>query len=803
MGGARLWAASVVRRRLTATVLLAVLAGLAGGVVLTTVGVARRTSSALDRYLDQPNLTTSLVIACPKGMTEEGVQGDPGTVCGTTDNVLAVAREVVRSPLVGSVVPMATLVTGLRSTAGQPWFPTIQYAALDGWQGLPNAPVVVAGRLPASGAADEAAMNERLARELGLTVGDSFEMGNYLADQRGDAVTQGEDSVPAGPRSELHLTGIIRAVDDVAPDPERIVVTTAGWWRANGSDDLAGYGKGVAVHLVDRRNEPQLDASLRAAMPDRLFDVSSYQASTEATRRVIELQAGAAWAVALVALVAVVGFVGQALGREAARDLSDRATLITLGMTRRGMVAGSALRMLPSAIGAALIAGVATVLASPVGPVGLGRRIEIHPGIRADMTVLAVGSMCIVGVVVAIPTMAAVFTLRRGSRQPQPRFRSLPVGTPTSVRAGLSFLGRSDQSAVVGAVVGTAVAVAVVVSAIAVSSSYTSLLAAPERFGQTWDVVLGDFGSPEETADGRAAIAGVDGIDDINTTRSTEASIGDDPVFVVSFLEPTGVVGPEVLEGRAPTTATEIAVGTSTMADEHLALGDEVTLRSPVDGSLVGPLRVVGRVVPNDGVDTAQSPGRGVVVTDELFDRIDVNTTGQSLLIAASDGVGADTLVERLRAAFGGSVAPARAPEDVVNLERVSTVPALLAALVGLLALSALVNALLNVLGRRRRDIAILRSLGFARSQVLGSALTVATAVSAAAVVLGVPLGLVVARWAWGLLETRLGVRSGVVVPVGWVLVVAVVTVVVAEVVSLIPGLRAARIRAAEALRSE
>jgi ABC-type lipoprotein release transport system permease subunit len=69
--------------------------------------------------------------------------------------------------------------------------------------------------------------------------------------------------------------------------------------------------------------------------------------------------------------------------------------------------------------------------------------------------------------------------------------------------------------------------------------------------------------------------------------------------------------------------------------------------------------------------------------------------------------------------------------------------------------------------------------------------------------VLGLPLGVIVARHAWGLVESRLGIESAVVVPTGWVVVVAASTLVVAQLTSLVPGRRASRIRAAEALRAD
>jgi putative ABC transport system permease protein len=69
--------------------------------------------------------------------------------------------------------------------------------------------------------------------------------------------------------------------------------------------------------------------------------------------------------------------------------------------------------------------------------------------------------------------------------------------------------------------------------------------------------------------------------------------------------------------------------------------------------------------------------------------------------------------------------------------------------------------------------------------------------------VLGIPAGLVIGRSAWAIVARRLGIDYHI--PFPWLaLTVAVPAIfVVANLIAVAPGQRAARIRPADALRSE
>ena len=104
---------------------------------------------------------------------------------------------------------------------------------------------------------------------------------------------------------------------------------------------------------------------------------------------------------------------------------------------------------------------------------------------------------------------------------------------------------------------------------------------------------------------------------------------------------------------------------------------------------------------------------------------------------------------------------------------------------------------------RRAGDLAVLKALGFVASQVRASVAWQATTLAAVGSVLGIPAGLVIGRSAWAIVARRLGIDSHI--PVPWLAVSMAVpgAIVMANLIAVVPGRRAARIRPATALRAE
>jgi ABC-type antimicrobial peptide transport system permease subunit len=130
-------------------------------------------------------------------------------------------------------------------------------------------------------------------------------------------------------------------------------------------------------------------------------------------------------------------------------------------------------------------------------------------------------------------------------------------------------------------------------------------------------------------------------------------------------------------------------------------------------------------------------------------------------------------------------------------------VPLVLAGLLAFLAVASATHALFVTIRRRRRDLAVLKTLGFTRRQVSSSIAWQATTIGLAALVIGIPLGLVLGRVGWTLLANELGAVAEPIWPVGAALLAVPVTLVFVNLLAYFPGRLAARTRPAAVLRSE
>ena len=109
------------------------------------------------------------------------------------------------------------------------------------------------------------------------------------------------------------------------------------------------------------------------------------------------------------------------------------------------------------------------------------------------------------------------------------------------------------------------------------------------------------------------------------------------------------------------------------------------------------------------------------------------------------------------------------------------------------MAAAVLAHVLAVAARARRRDIAILRALGFSRSQTLRTIAWQSTIYAVGALLIGIPVGVVLGRAVWRAYAANLGAVPQAVVPLTACLAVAVATLVLAVVLSIVPGLRVVR----------
>ena len=100
-------------------------------------------------------------------------------------------------------------------------------------------------------------------------------------------------------------------------------------------------------------------------------------------------------------------------------------------------------------------------------------------------------------------------------------------------------------------------------------------------------------------------------------------------------------------------------------------------------------------------------------------------------------------------------------PAEIANYGRLRTTPLVLAGVLAALAVATVTHALVASVRRRRRDFAILKTLGFARRQVSATVVWQASTMLVIALAVGLPLGVAAGRWAWTVVAEQLGTAAG------------------------------------------
>jgi hypothetical protein len=470
----------------------------------------------------------------------------------------------------------------------------------------------------------------------------------------------------------------------------------------------------------------------------------------------------------------------------------------SLGASRRARAAAHVLTSsVPVVVGLA-VATAGAVVASRWFPTGTAGRIEPAPGTSVDLVVLIPG-----GMLVLATSAAAWLGTRRPAhlaRRPRPPVRlpsDLPVSVVTGLRAALGAgrHGTPTRSAVLAVVAG----VAGVLAATVFGASLVRLTDTPSRYGWNWDlgVGLGDLLTDDEALDAAAKVVGDERVEAATLVRIDNVILDDREEFSYAFRPIVGEQLLTIVDGRAPRADGEIALGGTSLEAMDVSIGDEVRGRG-ADGEAV-PLRVVGQAL--FPVVESTDPARGVSMTAATFDELASPGSGfPELYVRAADGVDLD----RLAADLGdiGVVGRDTPPPAIVNLRGVDRVPLTLAAFLAVLAAVASAHALVTALNRRRRELAVLRTLGFVRRQLATTIVVHALLFGVVGLLAGVPLGFGVGRQAWRAVAGGLGFASDVATP-AWAALMIPGVIGLLLVIAALPARSAGRTPAADLLRAE
>jgi FtsX-like permease family len=803
-----LWvAAHVLRTRWRGWVLLSLLVAVGGGLVLAAAAGARRTDSAYPRFLQASEASDVEVSPARTGLG------------GYFRALAQLPGAAVVAPAVGLNVQPAGAPAGGSAVAE---------VAVDGrlWHQV-DIPKLLAGRLPRAGQAGEIAIDQNGAARLHLQLGSTLRM---VALPNGGA----------GIRSLTeHVVGIVvtRSSVDPVTDNDKLVhiLAAPALWHQLGGNYLAYEAAYVRLRPGATAGEFGRGAqALARRFPGTggqiiLADGNSQAATVE---RLIRPEAISLALFALVLALTVLLIVGQAAVRQLAAASADTPALAALGMTRTQLTAAGLIGVgVAAAAGAVAAAGLA-VAASPLMPIGPARLAEPDPGVSIDWTVLAPGAVAIVGFLVAgaarpARRFASPRLVSRGEERVRLATRVRPgawlVGTDAPVTAVLGARFALDRGGertgvpVRGALTGTMLAVLAVTAAFTFGASLLQLVHSPSRYGQHWDAAIDVQFSGITPARADRLIGRDPGVSGWSLGDHGIVSIRGTLVPAIGLTPARGpLLSPTVLQGRPPRTGHQIALGTSTLRQLGLHVGGTVTVT--ISGHPFSD-RIVGQVVfPNfgQGSFTPTDLGEGAETTAAVVQpqarALGAGSGFQIVLVRFRPGHSRAADLAGFQRAMAGfcrtvqqstCVVTDQRPNGVADYARIDGVPEVLALLLAVLGVAVLGQVMVVSGWRRRRDFATLKALGLVPRQVQAIVAWQATTLTVLALLIGLPLGLAVGRWAWTLFSGGLGVPPGAVVPAPFVLLMLPAAILLANMVAYWPGHTAARLSPAGILRAE
>ena len=783
--GARLWASTDLRRRWASLLVLGLIAGLTAGLALASLAGARRTDTAFDRLRDHTTAADAIVFPSQVGAPSSD-------------------WDVLRAqPYVEAVAPW-TLLFG----AGD--LPTILIfgAVDDTWFQTVDRPIVLDGRPFDPDAPTEVVVDEAV-RDAGFGVGDTFDWRFYAPGAPDDG------SPPTGPELTMEIVGVVRTINRYL-FTEGLVAVSPAFVRDYGAQvDLIEN-----AHVRLRHPSPVTQAELAS-------DASSLAPGTPVLDlHRVEARVGTAIDFERLALVLLAGavaiagavLVGQAISRSIAALDDDQLALAAIGATRGQRTLAVTLPHLLAAALAGVVAPLTAYLLSPRFPIGYTGTIDPGKGWHFDTVVLvpgAIGTAALVGSVTAFEAWRRSRSRRAVAAGGSRLAEAVRAATPLPIGLGVTMAidpGRGRQPVPVRpALVAAVVGMLGLGATLSINHALSDAIRHPELAGVTWDAQFQSSGQALDLDD-------TDLLDDSYAAEILDApEIGDVTVMWRAVIDVDGVgvpaLAPEplrgsdvdvvVLDGRAPTSADEVAVGPATARQLGISTGDTLTVSTR-------ELRVVGRalfaVEVHNGFDEGlwvmpetlraiappPDPDAGTGLYPGFFFDWSAGTDPEAGLAA---------LTERFPDAL--SIESASVPQELDNLRNVRTVPLVLAGFLLLLAVASLLHALLESGRARRRDFAVFRALGGTRRLLAVLVAAQATTIAVVGLVIGIPLGLILGRLAWAWLSDRVPIVFSAPMLVVVLMVVALAALLAANVLAALAARLAVRGRPAAALRAE
>jgi FtsX-like permease family len=828
------WFRTSLSRRWTGYLAIVLLIGLVGGVAIGSVGAARRTNSSFTVFLastnpsqislliNAPNVTSVLLRLPHVRHIETSIEADMGFPAGQHG-----APRIPSALLSGDVAEMGSL---------------------NGEYFSEDKATVVSGQMADPRKRTQFVMTSAAERLMGWRVGQVVPMFFYTSAEE-NLASFGTDKVKPILRLNMRLVGTVVLNDEVVLDevdryPAPMIFTPAL------TDELRGTGVNYDNYNLQlyggSRNVPEVERDIVAQLPKGAtynFHVTS--TVTGQVNRSIKPDAIALGFFGLIAALAAIIIAGSMIARTLQSDDDDLELLRSLGATPLMTVSASLIGIFGAIAAGALLADVVAIALSPLSPIGPVRAVYPHQGVSADWAVLGVGFAFLTLVLASLSVVLAVRMSRRSRTQPRVLTPAVgatmarllgEAGLPVTSVVGVRFAidpGKHRESVPVrAALLGAVLAVTIVVATLTFGSSLNTLISRPALYGWNWNYALLNP-PPQSTnllkSDPYVAAWSGYGSPDIQIDGTTV------PALIGSV---DAKVSPPLLSGHEVEGVDQIVLGAATMQQLHEHVGGTVlgSYGSPKDAPIYVPttrLTIVGTAtLPAVGTALTLHPsmGTGAIISGRLeppamqratknpvraldgpalvFVRLR-NGVSNSRALASLDRIAA--VGDRVFAAVpdgqaaGDSVIvePVQYPAEIENYRSIGATPVVLALALTAGAVVALGLTLAASVRRRRRNLALLRVLGFTGRQLKVTIAWQASVAGLVGIVIGIPAGIALGRWFWTLFARYIDAVPEPTVPVVSVVIVAVSALVLANVVAMLPGRSAAKTSTAQVLRGE
>ncbi len=367
------------------------------------------------------------------------------------------------------------------------------------------------------------------------------------------------------------------------------------------------------------------------------------------------------------------------------------------------------------------------------------------------------------------------------------------------------------------ALLGTVLAVLALAGTAVFGASLTHLTATPRLYGDTFQLNFTDpaDGKPDpvllRSLEQDKAVTGItEGI-------ATEILVNKVVVGAIAGTSARGGLLLSTVTGHLPINDHQIGLGATTMRQVGAHVGSlvHVAMSLPSGRKRTGTFHVVSQVsFPVLG--GAVSLGTGAVITQAAYENTLcpaqpgraaclqgalTTSNGGGMLVRVVPGPQGKAAVSHYLDAYRSTTALAITPTSLVNFGEAVNFPLIFGVMLAVVGAATLAHLLVVSVARRRREIGLLKVLGFVNRQVAAAVSWQATTLALIGIVVGVPLGVVAGEAIWNAFANNLGAVPISVVPIWLVATLAVGVLVVANLLAIGPALVATRSKPARLLQ--